>query len=290
MRDEFRELWRYRELLLTFVIRDLRVRYKNSVLGFFWSLLNPLATVLVMTVVFKYIMGNETQNYSAYLFAAYLPWTFFSMTLLDSSQSVLLHMPLIKKIYFPREILPLSAVLSNLVHFLLALVVFFAFLLGVWALDPRVSPFTLTVFWVPLLTIPFVLLTAGCALIVAALNTFYEDTKYILSVGLYLMFFLTPVFYFSESVYHAKMIPNDYRQTVYTAYHLNPVSEYVSTYRKALLPPQPIKQRVGNEATTSQPMPIDPGLLATAIGVSVVVFFGGYRYFNRRKWEFVERP
>ncbi|MGQ9902620.1 MAG: ABC transporter permease, partial [Fimbriimonadales bacterium] len=108
MRELVRELWAYRELLGTLVVRELRVRYKNSVLGFFWSLLNPLATVLVMTIVFKYVMGMRIANYSAYILAAYLPWTFFQFALLDSSQTILVYMQVIRKIYFPRVLLPLA--------------------------------------------------------------------------------------------------------------------------------------------------------------------------------------
>jgi ABC-type polysaccharide/polyol phosphate export permease len=117
VRELVRELWDYRELLRTLVIRELRVRYKNSALGFFWSLLNPLATVLVMTIVFKYVMGMRIANYSAYILAAYLPWTFFQFALLDSSQTILVYMQVIRKIYFPRVLLPLAAVLSNFIHF-----------------------------------------------------------------------------------------------------------------------------------------------------------------------------
>jgi lipopolysaccharide transport system permease protein len=290
MLAEARELFRYRELLLTFVIRDLRVRYKNSVLGFFWSLLNPLATVIVMTVAFKYIMGIGIRNYSAYLFAAYLPWTFFQMTLMDASQSVLEHMPLVKKIYFPREILPLSAVLANLVHFALALVVFFGYLAVIWALDPRVSPFTWTIVWVPLLVIPLTALAAGLAMFVSALNVFYEDVKYVLGVALYLLFFLCPVVYFSEHVAAADLVPERYQHAAYVAYHLNPMATYATTFRKLLLRPQPLLNRNAPEQEATPPLPIDAGLVTAAVGVSFVVCAAGYRYFNGRKWEFVERP
>jgi ABC-type polysaccharide/polyol phosphate export permease len=121
---EIRELLRYKDLVKQLVKRDLKIRYKNSVLGFFWSLLNPLIQVATITIVVKYILGLEIANYSAYLLAAYLPWAFFQMALLDSSQILIAHRDLLRKVYFPREALPLSAVLSNLVHFALALVVF----------------------------------------------------------------------------------------------------------------------------------------------------------------------
>jgi ABC-2 type transport system permease protein len=108
MRGELKELWRFRELLLAMVERELRIRYKNSVLGFFWSLLIPLVTVAVMTVVFKVFLKNETPNFGAYVLAAYLPFLFINQAILDSAQSVLVSLPIVKKVYFPREILPLA--------------------------------------------------------------------------------------------------------------------------------------------------------------------------------------
>jgi len=111
-------------------VRDLKVRYKNSALGFFWSLLNPLVQVVTITLVIKYVMNLNIPNYSAYLLVAYLPWVFFQMALLDSSQIILHHRNLLRRVYFPREVLPLSAVVANLIHFVLALVVFFAYLVS----------------------------------------------------------------------------------------------------------------------------------------------------------------
>src|SRR5512147_373606 len=102
MLAELKELWKFRELLLSMVERELRIRYKNSILGFFWSLINPLVTVAVMTVVFKYIAGNQTSNFGAYILAAYLPFMFFQLAVMDAAQSVLVALPLVKKIYFPR--------------------------------------------------------------------------------------------------------------------------------------------------------------------------------------------
>ena len=129
MLKELSELYKYRDLLMQLVVRDLKVRYKNSILGFFWSLANPLVLVATITVVVKYVMRVDIPNYSAYLLVAYLPWMFFQMSLMDASQAVLMHHDLLKKVYFPREVLPLSMVLANLAHFLLAIAVFFVYLL-----------------------------------------------------------------------------------------------------------------------------------------------------------------
>lgn len=286
MLGELRELWRFRELLYSMVERELRIRYKNSVFGFFWSLLNPLVTVLVMKVVLEVIMQNDTPNFSAYILAAYLPFLFFQFSLLDSAQSVISAMPVVRKVYFPREVLPLASVLSNFVNFLFALGVFFCYLLTIWLLSGRqVSPFSWNVLFLPLLLLVHLLLTAGLSLIISALNTFYEDVKYITGVALYLMFFLSPIMYFSETVNHALASrPNG--ELWYLIYHLNPMATLATAYRKILVPPGPI--HVGSEHV--QPLPFEWGLFGITGAIALGLFVFGYRTFNRLKWRFAERP
>ncbi|MCH8273348.1 MAG: ABC transporter permease [Armatimonadetes bacterium] len=292
MRAELKELWRYRELLWTFVIRELRIRYKNSILGFFWSILNPLAIVLVMTVVFKFVMNQDIPNYSAYILAAYLPFMFFQLSLMDSSQSVLIQIDLLKKIYFPREILPIGSVIANFIHFVLAMVIFFVYLLAIWLINPGDPPFRITALYLPFLMVIQFCLTLGISLYVSALNTFYEDVKYIVNVGLYLLFFLCPVIYFSEQVLYAEKIPEEMRGTVYTLYHLNPISMLMTAYRKIILDPQPLPALRGpdSDVTVLPSLPLDLPLLAVAAAVSVASLIFGYWYFNLKKWQFVERP
>lgn len=284
MLSELKELWKFREMLATMVQREMKIRYKNSVVGFFWSLLNPLVTVAVMTVVFKYFQGNSTPNLGAYVLAAYLPYMFFQLCLLDSAQSVLNGLDLAKKIYFPREILPLTMIVSNLIHFVLALAVFFAYLLGVYALNPQVPPFQATSLWLPLLLVINLALVTGLGLIISALNTFYEDVKYIVSVMLYLLFFVSPIMYFSESVYNAPV--NKEHPWVYTLYHLNPVATLSTCYRKLLLASQPVTLR----GQTYDPLPMDWPMLGVTALISFGILVFGYQLFNRLKWKFVERP
>jgi ABC-type polysaccharide/polyol phosphate export permease len=288
MKDELRELWRFRELLWTMIERELRIRYKNSAIGFLWSLLNPLVTMGVMWFVFTFFMNNQTPNYSAYIFAAYLPYLFFQNALMDSAQSVLAALPIVRKVYFPREILPLAVVGSNFVHFLLALCVFFAYLIFIWIRHGG-SPFTVGVVYLPVLLVIQLALTTGLALLVSALNTFYEDVKYLLSVGLYLLFFLSPIMYFSEQVYYSTSLRargGAFADYVYALYHLNPIASLCTAYRKLLL--DPVSPIVNGEHL--KPLPMDWGLLGlTALG-SFAVLYLGYAVFNRAKWKFVERP
>lgn len=290
MLGELKELWRFRELLYSMVERELKIRYKNSFLGFFWSLLNPLITVFVLTFVFKSYVGMQTKNLSAYILAAYLPFVFFQMSVLDSAQSVLSNVQLIKKIYFPREILPLAQIISNFIHLLLALLVFFGYLVVVYLMNPQVSPFQLTSLYLPLVLLVNFALAAGLGLLVSALNTFYEDVKYIVSVLLYIMFFLCPIMYFSENV-QANALGEGGRGLHYVLYHLNPVAMLCTAYRKILVAPQPVEMRNPDGTITSIPaLPMDWAMFGIAALTSAVCLAVGYTVFNRLKWRFVERP
>lgn len=285
MMEELRELWRYRNLLRVMVRRELKIRYKNSVLGFFWSLINPLVTVIVMTFVFKYIMGVKVPNYSAYILAGYLPFTFFQLALMDSAQSVLGSIQLVRKIYFPREILPLTYVIANFVHLVLAIAMFFVYLAVIYLRHPQEIPFRATVALLPLLLVINLFLAAGFSLLISALNVFYEDVKYIVGIITYLLLFLCPVMYFSEQVRYSGMFGGGGR-IVYLIYHLNPIAEMVTAYRKVLLAPQAVVARTGG---TYPPLPLDWRLLSFTAAFSVFILWYGYRTFNKLKWRFVER-
>ncbi|HVT13076.1 MAG TPA: ABC transporter permease [Fimbriimonadaceae bacterium] len=289
MLSEVKELWRFRELLFSMVQRDLKIRYKNSFLGFLWSLLNPLVTVTTMTVVFKFIMENETPNLGSYIFAAFLPYMFFQLAIMDSAQTILANIQLIKKIYFPREILPLASAISNFIHFLMGLLVLFLFMIVVYVFFPsptgqRIWPFHAGIFILPLLFFMSFCLTVGFSFIVSAANAFYEDVKYIAAVLLYLLMFICPVMYFSEQVYYSHI--NQAHPLVYRLYYMNPIATLCTAYRKAILDPQPVT--VGG--VKYEAIGMDWKYVAVALVVSVAVLLYGYSTFNRLKWKFVERP
>ena len=291
MRHELKELWRYRELMWAMVERELRIRYKNSFLGFFWSLANPLATVLVITIVFKSFLQNRTDNYSAYVLAAYLPFIFLQICLMDSAQSVLAALPIIRKVYFPREILPLSNVIANFIHFLLALLVYFCYLFVLWAVTGfHTSPYTWNIGFLPVLLVVNFALAAGVSFFISAYNVFYEDVKYVVGVALYLMFFLTPVMYFSETVYYSLKAKG--MLWAYYVYHLNPVATLSTAYRKTLVPTGQIEVQPGpGQAPVKMYMlEFNWGLFWIAVAVSFLILWSGYATFNRLKWRFVERP
>lgn len=280
MVNELRELLRYRYLLAQLVVRDIKVRYKNSFLGFLWSLANPLLQVATMTVVIKYVMRLDIPNYSAYLLVGYLPWMFFQMALLDSSQVVLAHRDLLRKVYFPREVLPASVVVANLIHYVLALVVFFAYLLF-YRFFMHGAPLQWTVLWLPVLMAMQTALIIGLAFYISCLNVFYEDVKYLLTVLLNVFFYLTPVMYPAELVAEKLNSP-----LLYKLYLLLPMNALVDAYRKTLLPPI---TGLTIRDTPIHSQPLDFGTMALAMGICMLVAITGYAFFNARKWVFAER-
>lgn len=286
MVGELKELWRFRELLVTMVYRDLKIRYKNSALGFLWSLLNPLLTVAVMSFVIENFMYRGANSISAYILAAYLPFMFFQLAVMDSAQTILTAMPLIKKIYFPREILPIASVTSNFIHLVLAMGVFFLYQIGVWIVHPGAFPIQWTAIYLPFLLAIAYALALGVAFVVSALNTFYEDIKYLVGILLYLMFFLCPVMYFSEVVANSRL--NDRTgNLLYKVIHLNPLASLITAFRKALVA---APEFVDTDKGKMTPIPMEWHWVAYTAVVSVLILIGGYAVFNRMKWRFVERP
>jgi len=291
---ELKELWRFRELLIILVQRDLYVRYKNTVLGFAWSLVNPLLQVLVITVVLKIIMRVDIPNYSAYIFCAFLPWSFFQLGLLDASTSLLFHERLIRKVYFPREVIPLSLVISNFIHFALATLVFLIYMAVLpFVLWPFTHPHRFEIALQPTLVLaPVVmliqfLLVGGLALFISATNLFFEDVRYLLTVGLSILYYAVPVIYFPEFLAQTNALPPRLRDAVYTVYMLNPLAALISTFRKWILVPTQFSTfNIKTEGMTW----IDYWFLAAAAVSSLLIALAGYAYFNRRKWKFAERP
>jgi len=222
------ELWHYRELIRNLVVRDLKVRYRNSVLGVLWSLVNPLLMMAVFTVVFTVMTPSNIRKFPVFALCALLPWNFFSSSVIGSIRSIVDNAPLVRKVYFPREVLPISIVLANLVNFLIALIVLFAFILLF-----RV-PLTVWALLLPLVIIVQVIFTIGVGLILATVNVFYRDTQVIMEVLMLAWFFLTPIFY------PISILPHNYRLwglniDVWRWTHiLNPMASLIATYRVIL--------------------------------------------------------
>jgi lipopolysaccharide transport system permease protein len=221
MPGRLRETYQYRELVRNLVVRDLKVRYKNSVVGFFWSLLNPLLTTLVFYVVFTILLPRGIENFPLFLLSGILPWNFFAVALKDGMNSVVANSHLIKKVYFPRELLPISAVLSQLVHFLFALPVLFLLMITSGA------PFTLLLLYLPVVILVQVIFSCGIALFLAAVNVYFRDTEVIMDVAVTAWFFFTPIFYRMEDLAQNWNGINIER----LMYIVNPMASLISNYR-----------------------------------------------------------
>jgi lipopolysaccharide transport system permease protein len=291
--SELTELWRYRHLVRTLVERDLRVRYKNSVLGIAWTMVSPLIQVLVLTIAIEYILGSGPKNLSAYIFCATIPWTFFQTAILDSSTAVLAKLGLLKKVYFPREIPLIATVCQNFVQFLISLGIFMVYR---WVLTPllhggNVAP-PLAILWLPVLIADLFLLTLGAAFFVATANVFYEDVKFIISLIMGFLFYLLPIIYFAENVaYSAHIIKLLGIKVVWWAYHLYlavPLVWLITAFKQVFFGKAIISNT--NAPAIVFSAPFDWRYLLIATTLSVLVCLWGYSFFNSHKWKFTERP
>jgi ABC-type polysaccharide/polyol phosphate export permease len=188
LKDDRRELLRFWPVLQNMVVSELRVRYQRSILGFFWTLLNPILMMVILSLVFSGL-NPEIRNYPLFLFAGMLPWIFLSTCLSDSSMCIVLNEGLIKKIYVPKLIFPLARLLVSLVTFLLSLVAMFVL---IWPLGGRLSP---SFVFLPLAIGLLAVFVLGLSLMVATANTFYRDCGHLVSVFVQAWYFLTPILF-----------------------------------------------------------------------------------------------
>jgi ABC-type polysaccharide/polyol phosphate export permease len=225
------QLLRYRALVQSLVARELKARYRGSVLGFFWSFVNPLLTLLIYTFVFTVVMPgvrpSEFEPYALFMFCGILPWTWFSSSLLEASNVLIAGGNLIRKVLFPAEVLPLVTVSSGLVHFCLGLPILAAFLLYY-----RVPIHAPDLLWFPLIVLAQLLLTAGLALLVSALTVHFRDVRDLLHNLLTLWFFATPI------IYPLAMAPPEVRRLL----NLNPFTHLAIAYQEVLFAPGPFDQ------------------------------------------------
>ncbi|MDP2054220.1 MAG: ABC transporter permease [Acidobacteriota bacterium] len=262
MLQNLAKLFRFRGLIQTLVVRDLKARYRGSVLGFFWSFFNPLMLLLIYTFVFtKVLVGirpAEMEPYALFMFCGILPWTWFSSSLLESSNTLIAGGNLIKKVLFPAEVLPIVTVLANMVHFFLGLPILAAFVLYYQRpIDP------LELLWFPVIVLVQLVLTTGLALFLSALTVHFRDVKDLLGNLLTLWFFSTPI------IYPMLTAPEDLRWWL----NLNPMTHLMISYQEVLFFPGPHGHY--------------KWLLALG-ALSVVVFLAGYFVFDRLRDSFAE--
>lgn len=214
-----KELFSYREMIIGLVRTDLRGRYKGSVLGFLWTFINPLLQLLVYTLVFSVIMRSGIEDYYLYLFVGLVPWIFFSTSITYGSSSIVSHKDMVKKIYFPREVLPISIVTSGFVNMLLTFIVIFAVLIVT-----RYGFDFLALLYLPIIMLVEYILSLGFAMITAGLTVYFRDLEYILGIITMIWMYVTPVFY------DISMVPEDVRRVIAA----NPMTPVIMAYRDIL--------------------------------------------------------
>lgn len=211
----FKELYHYRELLKTNVKKDIRGKYKGSFLGILWSFINPLLQVLVYALVFPYIMKVETENYLIFLICGIIPWTWFITSISQGTTSITNNANLIKKVYFPREILPISVVTSGLVNFLISCLIILIFVifggLGI----------TWHLVFLPFIIIVQYLFTLALIFVLSAFNVYVKDVEYIVAFIINMLFYATPILYTTEM----------FSGPILWLFRLNPLAHLINAYR-----------------------------------------------------------
>ena len=222
MRAFVAELWHYRELFYFFAWRDIKIRYRQTLLGILWAVIQPVLTMVVFTILFGRFarMPSDGVPHPVFYFSALLPWIFFSATLTSASTSLIRNADLLTKIYFPRVILPVSATLAGLLDFAIGSAVLVGIMLF-YGILPRWH----VALW-PLLALPLLVLTLGVGMFLAALNVRYRDVRYAMPFLIQLWLFVTPV------IYPASLVPAPYRRVL----ALNPLTGLIEAFRYAIVP------------------------------------------------------
>lgn len=253
----FKKLYNYRELLKTNVKKEIRGKYKNSFLGVLWSFLNPLLQITVYAIVFPLILRNTQENYVIFLCCGLIPWTFFSTAITRSAFTMVENGNLLKKVYFPREILPISVVTSEAVNFLISTIIILAFVLF--------SGLGITKYVVvyPLVFLAQYVLLLAISLVISSVCVYVRDLQHFVGVFLQLLFYATPI------VYAADTIPANFAWIL----KLNPMTYVINGYRDIFY---------------NQTMP-DIGAILLLIGGSIVAIVVAYLIFNKLQKGFAEQ-
>ena len=252
-----KELYQYREMIFSLIRKDLRGRYKGSVLGFMWTFLNPLLQLVVYTIVFSTFFPTNIEQFYIFLFVGLVPWLFFNTSLVGGATSVVTQENLIKKIYFPRQVLPISYVTSAFINMLLTfLVIFLVLIISGFGID-------VTVLWMlPIVMLVEYILALGITLLMSALTVYFRDLEYILSIIAMLWMYLTPI------LYEIDTIPEQYQYLVY----FNPMTGIILCYKDILYYKQ---------------LP-DLYDIALAFGMGIAFLIIGFAAFNKMQKRFVE--
>jgi lipopolysaccharide transport system permease protein len=258
MISDIQQLFSRTDLIWAWIYRLIRGRYQQSVLGGLWAIIQPAASVAIFSVIFTFFIPVDTGGtpYLVFSYVAMVPWTLFSTSISDMVESLTNNMNLVTKIYFPREILPLSSLLARSVDFLIAFGV-----VVVLILYYRMEVFPLGWLFLPLILITQLALSLGLGLVGAALNVFYRDIKYVVALGIQIWFYASPI------IYPISSVPSRFR----SIYFLNPMAGILEAYRSVIL---------------HQELPGKYFLLS--VGVAAALLLVGYWFFKRVEFQFAD--
>ena len=253
----FKSLYDYRELLKTSISKDVRGKYKNSILGVVWSFLNPLLQIAVYALVFPLLMrGGGIDNYTVFICCGLIPWTFFSSAISRTAFTIIENGNIVKKVYFPREILPISVVTSEAINFAISTLIIIAFVIGYGV------GITKYVIFYPLILLIQYFLLIGISFIVSSVTVFFRDLQHFIGIALQLLFYATPI------VYASNTIPENFQWIL----KFNPMTYVINGYRDIFY---------------YQQAPDFVSLLIV-LGISIALCIGGYMIFNKLQRRFAE--
>jgi len=246
----------YIDIIIVLTQKELKVKYKNSFFGYLWSIAHPLAFAFVFLVAFKIVMRVEIEDYALFLIAGLFPWQWFSNSVSAAPWVFLGNASIIKKVNFPRNLMPFTQVFQDMIHFILAIPVIVVFLF-IYHKSPSLSWF----YGIPILLLIQFLITYGIALMVASTNLFFRDLERLTVV------FVTLLFYFTPIIYPEKMIPEKYKQLI----NLNPLSPLMINWRNLFL-----------NGT------LESFSLSVSLGYALLAFAISYVVYRKLSWKFAE--
>lgn len=251
------EVWAYRELLLTLTLKDIRVRYKQTVIGAAWAVFQPLLTMIIFTIIFGRLakIPSDEYPYPIFVFAALLPWMFFANAITSSANSLVISSQLVSKIYFPRIIIPMSSIGVSLVDFIFSTAVMLV-LMVIFDVS-----WTFQLLMMPLVMFGVILCALGVGTLLSALTVSYRDLRFVIPFAVQIWMFLSPV------VYGTRFIPEDYRWIIL----INPMTGYIEGFRSAIL---------GGA--------IDWFALGVSFSISVALLMAGSMYFRSVERQFAD--
>ena len=258
MISNIRQLYKARELIWAWAFRTVRVRYKQSVLGGLWAVIVPITSVAIFSIIFTYFIPVDTGGtpYLVFSYTAMVPWTFFSASITDMVVSIVGNMNLVGKIYFPREVLPFSAIIARLVDFAIAFSILILLIIVY-----RVEIYILGWLLIPFIVLTQMALSLGIGLAGSALNVFYRDINHLIALGIQLWFYATPIIYPVSSV-PPKYLP---------LYYLNPMAGVIEAYRSIILYHQ-----------------LPGPYFLISVAVALISFTIGYIIFKRFEFQFAD--